>query len=89
MESLPDAGIHASSSAQLRWAQEGERLSVLAELQAGPERLKAEFGGGKTHLVPLRWEYFSRLQNQVQALLKSGVSSSIEAKAHCQVFILY
>nr|XP_040026805.1 uncharacterized protein LOC120815845 isoform X3 [Gasterosteus aculeatus aculeatus] len=82
---LNATGIHASSSAQLRWAQEGERLSVLAELQAGPERLKAEFGGGKTHLVPLRWEYFSRLQNQVQALLKSGVSSSIEAKAHCQL----
>ncbi|XP_037314999.2 uncharacterized protein LOC119209652 [Pungitius pungitius] len=82
---LNATGIYDSSKVQVRWAQDGERLSVLAELQAGPERLKAEFDGGKTHLVPLRWEYFSKLQNQVQALLKSGVSSSIEAKAHFQL----
>ncbi|KAM8851209.1 uncharacterized protein AB9W97_022010 isoform 3-T3 [Spinachia spinachia] len=82
---LNATGIYASSNAQLRWAQEGERLSVVAELQAGPQRLKAEFDGGKTHHVPLRWEYFSRLQNQVPALLKSGLSSSIEAKGHYQL----
>ncbi|XP_039672137.1 uncharacterized protein LOC120568593 [Perca fluviatilis] len=78
-------GVPASSNAQVRWAQDGGRLSVLAELQAGPEHLKAEFNGGKTDQLTPRWEYFSRLQHQVKALLKRGVSSSIQAKAHYQL----
>lgn len=78
-------GVPANSNAQVKWAQDGGRLSLLAELQAGPEYLKAEFNGGKTdHLIP-RWEYFSGLQHQVKALLERGLSSSIQAKAHYQV----
>ncbi|XP_063741936.1 uncharacterized protein LOC134865985 [Eleginops maclovinus] len=80
-----NARVPASSDAQLRWAQDGGRLSVLAELQAGQEHLKAEFNGGKTDQFTHRWEYFSRLQHQVKALLKRGVSSSIQAKAHYQL----
>ncbi|TDH06001.1 hypothetical protein EPR50_G00128340 [Perca flavescens] len=78
-------GVPASSNAQVRWAQDGGRLSVLAELQAGPEHLKAEFNGGKIDQLTPRWEYFSRLQHQVKALLKRGLSSSIQAKAHYQL----
>lgn len=80
-----DTGVPSSSNAQVRWAQDGSRLSVLAELQAGTEHLKVEFNGGKTDQVIPRWEFFSRLQHQVKALLKRGVSSSIQAKAHYQV----
>nr|XP_033505718.1 uncharacterized protein LOC117271565 [Epinephelus lanceolatus] len=82
---LSATGVPASSDAQVRWAQDGGRLSVLAELQAGPEHLKAEFSGGRTDQVSPRWEYFSRLQHQVKALLKSGVSNSVQAKAHYQL----
>ncbi|XP_029309262.1 uncharacterized protein LOC115022426 [Cottoperca gobio] len=82
---LNATGVPASSDAQARWAQDGGRLSVLAELHAGPEHLKAEFNGGKTDQVTPRWEYFSRLQHQVKALLKRGVSSSIQAEAHYQL----
>ncbi|XP_068593999.1 uncharacterized protein [Cebidichthys violaceus] len=82
---LNATGIYGNSNARVRWAQDGGRLSVLAELQAGPEHLKAEFNGGKTGQVPLRWDYFSRLQHQVKALLESGVSSSLQAKAHYQL----
>ncbi|XP_045907286.1 uncharacterized protein LOC123972095 isoform X3 [Micropterus dolomieu] len=82
---LNATGVPASSSAQVRWAQDGSRLSVLAELQAGPEHLKAEFSGGKTDQVIPRWEYFCRLQHQVKALLKRGILSSVQAKAHYQL----
>lgn len=69
----------------MKWAQGSGQLSLLAELQTGPEYLKAEFNGGKTdHLIP-RWEFFSGLQHQVKALLKSGLSSSIHAKVFYQV----
>ncbi|XP_035489892.2 uncharacterized protein LOC118310747 isoform X2 [Scophthalmus maximus] len=78
-------GVPANISAQVKWAQGSGQLSLLAELQTGPEYLKAEFNGGKTdHLIP-RWEFFSGLQHQVKALLKSGLSSSIHAKAFYQV----
>lgn len=69
----------------MRWAQDGSQVSVLAELQAGPEHLKAELNGGRTGGVIPRWEYVSRLQHQVKALLKRGVSGSIQAKTHFQV----
>ncbi len=80
-----DAGVPASSGAQVRWAQDGGRLSALAELQTGTEHIKAEIDGGTTEQDILRWEYVARLQHQVKALLKSGISSSIQAKAHYQV----
>ncbi|XP_044075986.1 uncharacterized protein LOC122887130 [Siniperca chuatsi] len=82
---LNATGVPTSCSAQVRWAQDGGQLSVLAELQAGPEHLKAEFNGGKTDQVIPRWEYFSRLQHQVKALLKRGVSSATQVKAHYQL----
>ncbi|XP_069367780.1 uncharacterized protein [Paralichthys olivaceus] len=78
-------GVPANSSAQLKWAQGGGHMSLLAELQTGPEYLMAEFNGGKTdHVIP-RWEYFFDLRHQVKALLKRGLSSSIQAKAHHQL----
>ncbi|XP_051279537.1 uncharacterized protein LOC127375918 isoform X2 [Dicentrarchus labrax] len=82
---LNATGVPVNSSAQVSWAQDGGRLSVLVDLLAGPENLKAEFNGGKTDQVIPRWEYFSRLQHQVKALLKRGLSSSIQAKAHYQL----
>lgn len=82
---LLDAGVPASSRGKVRWAQDGSKVSVLAEVEAGPEHLKAELSGGRTGQVIPRWEYFSRLQHQVKALLKQGVSSSIQAKTHYQV----
>lgn len=82
-------GVPVSSSAQVRWFQYGDRLSVLAELQAGPELLKAEFNGGRTDQPIVRWEFASRLQHQVKALLKRGISSSIQAKAHYQVPVYF
>nr|XP_020442398.1 uncharacterized protein LOC109951951 [Monopterus albus] len=82
---LEASGVPANSSAQVSWGQDGSRLSVLAELQAGPEHLKAEFNGGKTDQLVPRWEYFSRLQHQVKALLKRGLLSTVQAKAHYQL----
>ncbi|XP_042284010.1 uncharacterized protein LOC121908222 isoform X3 [Thunnus maccoyii] len=82
---LNATGVPVSSSAQLRWFQDGGRLSVLAELQAGPEHLKAEFNRGRTDPLIPRWEFLSRLQHQVKALLKRGISSSVQAKAHYQL----
>ncbi|KAK5918982.1 hypothetical protein CgunFtcFv8_022916 [Champsocephalus gunnari] len=82
---LNATGVPASSDAQLRWAQDGGRLSVFAELHAGAEHLKAEFNGGKTDQLTPRWEFFSRLHHHFKALLKRGVSSSILAKAHYQL----
>ncbi|XP_042353477.1 uncharacterized protein LOC121951275 [Plectropomus leopardus] len=82
---LNATGVPTSSNARLTWAQDGSQLSVLAELQAGPEHLKAEFNGGKTDQVSPRWENFCRLQHQVKALMKIGVSSSMQAKAHYQL----
>ncbi|XP_071348305.1 uncharacterized protein [Trachinotus anak] len=82
---LNATGIPADSSAQVKWVQDASRLSLVAELQAGPEHLKAEFNGGKSdHFIP-RWEYFSGVQHQFKALLKRGLSSSIQAKAHYQL----
>ncbi|KAI4809707.1 hypothetical protein KUCAC02_018573, partial [Chaenocephalus aceratus] len=82
---LNATGVPASSDAQLRWAQDGGRLSVFAELHAGAEHLKAEFNGGKTDQLTQRWEFVSRLHHHFKALLKRGVSSSILAQAHYQL----
>lgn len=81
------AGVPASNRARVRWAQGVNQLSLLAELQAGPEHLRAEYNGGKTeHKIP-RWEYYTKLQHQVKALLERGLSSSVQAKTHYQVLL--
>lgn len=80
-----NTGLPANSSAQMSWALDSRTLSVIAELQAGPEHLKAEFTGGRTdHFIP-RWECFAILQHQVRVLLNRGLPSSIQTKAHYQV----
>lgn len=84
-----DTGVPANSSAQVKWAKEHGRLSVLAELQAGTEHFEAEFHGGRTDSVIARWQYLIRVQHQVKALLKRGLSSSFQAKAHYQVHSHY
>ncbi|CAG5896969.1 unnamed protein product [Menidia menidia] len=82
---LDATGIPNNSSAQLMWTLDDGQLSVLTELLAGPEYLKAEIHRARTdHLIP-RWEYFSRLQHQVKALQKRGISSSFQAEAHYQL----
>ncbi|CAK6952249.1 uncharacterized protein LOC121908222 isoform X2 [Scomber scombrus] len=82
---LNATGVPVSSSAQVRWFQDGGRLSVLAELQSGLEHLKAEFNGGRTDQLIARWEFTSRLQHQVKALLTRGISGSVQAKTHYQL----
>lgn len=81
------AGVPSSTGAELRWSRDGARQSVLAELQVGTESLlKAEFEGGQTEEGSNpRWEYSSRLQHEVAALLQRGVPSSAQGKAHYQV----
>ncbi|KAK2822136.1 hypothetical protein Q5P01_022201 [Channa striata] len=82
---LKAKGLPANSSAQARWGQTGNRLSVLVHLWTGLEHLKVELIGGRTdHIIP-RWEYFFRLQHQVKALLNRGLTSSIESQAHYQL----
>ncbi|XP_054870046.1 uncharacterized protein LOC111586552 isoform X1 [Amphiprion ocellaris] len=82
---LNTTGVPANSSAQVKWSQDGGQLSILAELQTGREHLKAEFHGERTdHLVP-QWQYSSRLQHQVKALLERGLPSSFQAKSHYQL----
>ncbi|XP_029380652.1 uncharacterized protein LOC115057622 isoform X2 [Echeneis naucrates] len=78
-------GLPANSSAQVKWAQDASRLSLVAEVQAGPEYLRADFNGGKSDQLVPRWEYTSGLQHQVKALLKRGLSNSIQAEAHYQI----
>lgn len=78
-------GVPESSRAQVSWVQDGGQLSLLAEMQAGAEHLKAEFTGGRTSPLSPRWEIYSRLQHEVRALLKRGISRSMQAKAHYQV----
>ncbi|XP_047445376.1 uncharacterized protein LOC125010660 [Mugil cephalus] len=82
---LNATGVPGNSSAQVKWTKEGGRLSVQAELQAGTERFDAEFHGGRTESVIPRWQYITRWQHQVKALLKRGLSSSFQAKAHYQL----
>ncbi|CAJ1071926.1 uncharacterized protein LOC122887130 [Xyrichtys novacula] len=81
---LSATGVPANSSAKGQWVNAEGRLSVLAELQAGLEHLRAEYEGGQKDSVVPRWEYFSRLQHQVKTLLERGLPSSMQAKAHYQ-----
>ncbi|XP_051809947.1 uncharacterized protein LOC110964699 isoform X2 [Acanthochromis polyacanthus] len=82
---LNTTGVPANSSAQVKWSQNGGQLSILAELQAGREHLKAEFHGERTdHLIP-QWQYSSRLQHHFKALLERGLPNSFQAKAHYQL----
>lgn len=82
---LLSTGVPPNSSLEAKWAQEGGGLSVLGELQVGLERLRAEFHGGRTDHTNPQWVFSSRLQHQVEALLKRGLTPSFEAKAHYQV----
>ncbi|XP_061654143.1 uncharacterized protein LOC133489262 isoform X2 [Phyllopteryx taeniolatus] len=82
---LNATGLPTSSSVQVSWDQDESGLSALAELQAGPEHLKAEFNGSRTNQLVPRWEILSRLQHRVKALHKRGISSSMQATAHCQI----
>lgn len=72
---------------KLRWARGVSQLSALAELLAGGERLRAEFNGGKAAQALARWEYWFKLRHQAKALQKRGISNSIQARTHCQVWI--
>ncbi|XP_030607400.1 uncharacterized protein LOC115795564 [Archocentrus centrarchus] len=78
-------GVPPNSSAQVKWAQEDDGLSVLGELQIGREHFGAEFHGGRTHHPTPQWVFSSRLKHQVEALLKRGLPPSFEAKAHYQL----
>ncbi|XP_077359529.1 uncharacterized protein LOC144005296 isoform X2 [Festucalex cinctus] len=82
---LNATGLPASSSVQVSWNQEESRLSAFAEMQAGPEHLKAELNGGRTNQLVPRWEILSALQHRVKALQRSGIPSSMQATAHCQI----
>lgn len=82
---LLDTGVPANNNAQVKWTREDSELSVLTELQAGLEQFKAELHGGRTDHVSPRWQFLSTLQHQVKALLKKGLPSSFQAKAHYQV----
>ncbi|KAM4557598.1 uncharacterized protein V3H82_017324 [Fundulus diaphanus] len=78
---LNTTGVPVDCSAKAEWTQDKVGLSVLAELQAGTEHVKAEFHREKTDL---RWQFFSRLQQQVKALQKRGLASSFQASTHYQ-----
>ncbi|XP_042083292.1 uncharacterized protein LOC102293428 [Haplochromis burtoni] len=81
---LRATGVPPNSSLEAKWVQEGAGLSVLGELQVGLEHLRAEFHGGRTDHTNPQWVFSSRLQHQVEALLKRGLTPSFEAKAHYQ-----
>ncbi|CAI5641741.1 unnamed protein product [Oreochromis niloticus] len=82
---LRATGVPPNSSVEVKWAQKGDGLSVLGELQVGLEHLRAEFHGGRTDHANPQWVFSSRLQHQVEALLKRGLTPSFEAKAHYQL----
>lgn len=72
---------------KLRWARGVSQLSVLAELLAGGEHLTTEFNGGKADQETPQWEYLFKLSHHAKALLKKGISKSIQARTHYQVWI--
>ncbi|KAK7945812.1 hypothetical protein WMY93_001540 [Mugilogobius chulae] len=78
-ERLKVAGIASSCSAKLGWIQDHSQISGVAEIQSGVEHLKAEFKGGKESGF---WDFETRLEHQLKALVKRGIAGSIQAKAH-------
>ncbi|XP_077415011.1 uncharacterized protein LOC144044458 isoform X2 [Vanacampus margaritifer] len=82
---LNATGLPANSSVQVSWDQDESRLSAVAEMQAGPEHLKAELNGGRSNQLVPRWEILSELQHRVKALQRRGIPSSMRATAHCQM----
>ncbi|XP_061695033.1 uncharacterized protein LOC133510744 isoform X2 [Syngnathoides biaculeatus] len=86
-QQLNATGLPTTSSVQVSWDQDEStgRMSAFAELQAGPEHLKAEFHGGRSNQLIPRWDIFSTLQHRFKALQRRGISSSMEAAAHCQI----
>ena len=80
-------GFPANNSAKVSWTnQRGLQASLLAELLAGPEGLRAELSWARMgrQAVP-RWELHSRLQHQSGPLAIRGLPSSMQADAHYQV----
>ncbi|KAL0966760.1 hypothetical protein UPYG_G00299790 [Umbra pygmaea] len=81
---LRTAGIPDHSSTQLSWNQGKGRFSVLAELQAEAQGLKAEFEGARTGRAFQRWELQTRVQHQCKALVQQGLPSFMQATGHYQ-----
>lgn len=81
------AGVPADNSVKLRWARGASQLSVLAELLAGGEHLRTQFNGGKADQETPQWEYLFKLSHQAKALLRRGLSKSIRARTHYQVWM--
>lgn len=73
----------------MRWARGVSQLSALAEVLAGSEHLRTEFNGGKADQETPQWEYLFKLSHQSKALLKRGISNSIKARTHYQVWIYH
>lgn len=69
-----------------RWLRGVSHLSVLAQLLAGGEHLRAEFNGGKADRETSLWEYLFKLSHQAKALRNRGISNSIQARTHYQVW---
>ncbi|CAL8310668.1 unnamed protein product, partial [Gadus morhua 'NCC'] len=83
---LSARGFPANNSAKVSWTnQRGLQASLLAELLAGPEGLRAELSWARMgrQAVP-RWELHSRLQHQSGPLAIRGLPSSMQADAHYQ-----
>lgn len=74
---------------KLRWARGVSQMSALAELLSRGEHLRAEFNGGKADPKIPRWEYLFKLRHQAKALQKRGISNSIQARTHYQVWIIH
>ncbi|XP_017165280.1 uncharacterized protein LOC103479198 isoform X2 [Poecilia reticulata] len=79
---LNTTGVPGDSSAKVKWTQDEVGLSVLVELQAGAEHVRAEFLRDRTDQ---QWSYFSRFQHQVEALQTRGLPGSFQARAQHQL----
>ncbi|XP_014873732.1 uncharacterized protein LOC106936981, partial [Poecilia latipinna] len=79
---LNTTGVPGDSSAKVKWTQDEVGLSVLLELQAGAEHVRAEFLRDRTDQ---QWSYFSRFQHQVEALQTRGLPDSFQARAQHQL----
>ncbi|KAJ3594613.1 hypothetical protein NHX12_003920 [Muraenolepis orangiensis] len=83
---LSTTGVPANNTAKVSWTNQGGlQASLLAELLAGAESLRAGLSWAKTgrHDIP-RWELHSMLQHRSGPLANRGLPSSIQADAHYQ-----
>ncbi|KAG7277412.1 hypothetical protein CRUP_033367 [Coryphaenoides rupestris] len=84
---LRTTGVPANNSAKVSWThQRGLRASLLAELLAGAESLRAGLSWARTRGREdgPGWELHSRLQHQSRPLAHRGLPSSMQADAHYQ-----